>query len=69
MDLFFTNGATIPGLRKSGPSFSNRLYHNNCDGTFTDVTARAGVGGEGYSMAVATAISITTGGATFSSRA
>ena len=55
MDLYFTNGATIPGLRKSGPEFSNRLYHNNCDGTFTDVTARAGVGGEGYSMAVATA--------------
>jgi hypothetical protein len=55
MDVFFTNGATIPELRKSGPEFSNRLYHNNCDGTFTDVTARAGVGGEGYSMAVATA--------------
>ena len=33
----------------------NRLYRNNCDGTFTDVTAKAGVGGEGYSMAVATA--------------
>jgi len=55
MDLFFTNGATIPELRKSGPEFWNRLYRNNCDGTFTDVTARAGVGGEGYSMAVATA--------------
>jgi len=55
MDLFFTNGATIPELRKSGPEFWNRLYRNNCDGTFTDVTAKAGVGGEGYSMAVATA--------------
>ena len=55
MDLFFTNGATIPELKKTGPAFSNRLYRNNCDGTFTDVTARAGVGGEGYSMAVATA--------------
>ena len=53
-DLFFTNGATIPELRKSGPEFYNRLYRNNCDGTFTDVTARAGVAGEGYSMAVAT---------------
>jgi len=54
MDLFFTNGATIPELRKSGPEYLNRLYRNGCDGTFTDVTARAGVGGEGYSMAVAT---------------
>jgi hypothetical protein len=55
MDIFFTNGATLPGLRKTGPEFYNRLYRNNCDGTFTDVTAQAGVGGEGYSMAVATA--------------
>ncbi len=55
MDLFFANGATIPELRKGGPEFWNRLYRNNCDGTFTDVTAKADVGGEGYSMAVATA--------------
>jgi len=55
MDLYFTNGATIPELRKTGPEFWNRLYRNNCDGTFTDVTAEAGVAGEGYSMAVATA--------------
>ena len=27
----------------------NRLYHNNCDGTFTDVTEKAGVAGEGWS--------------------
>src|SRR5207253_1942116 len=27
----------------------NTLYHNNGDGTFTDVTARAGVGGGGWS--------------------
>ena len=55
MDLYFTNGAAIPELRKTGPEFWNRLYRNNCDGTFTDITAAAGVGGEGYSMAVATA--------------
>ena len=28
---------------------ANTLYHNNGDGTFTDVTARAGVGGGGWS--------------------
>jgi hypothetical protein len=53
LDLFFSNGASIPGLDKSKPAFSNRLYHNNHDGTFTDVTAGAGVAGEGYSMGAA----------------
>ena len=46
LDLFFTNGASIPSLNKSNPAFSNRLYHNNRDGTFTDVTERAGVAGD-----------------------
>ena len=55
LDIFFANGATIPGLIKDGPRFYNRLYHNNHDGTFTDVTDRAGLRGEGYSMGVAAA--------------
>lgn len=54
-DIFFTNGAAIPSLRKTGPEFFNRLYRNNCDKTFTDVTGQAGVAGEGYSMAAAAA--------------
>jgi enediyne biosynthesis protein E4 len=53
LDIFFTNGARIPGLIKDAPNFSNRLYHNNHDGTFTDVTDLAGIGGEGYSVGVA----------------
>lgn len=53
MDIFFTNGAAIPSLRKTGPEFYNRLFRNNCDMTFTDVTEQAGVAGEGYSMAAA----------------
>ena len=52
-DIFFTNGAAIPSLEKSDPSFYNRLYRNNGDGTFTDVTEKAGVKGVGYSMGVA----------------
>jgi enediyne biosynthesis protein E4 len=52
-DIFFANGAAIPGLSKTAPQFHNRLFRNNCDLTFTDVTADAGVAGEGYSMAVA----------------
>ena len=54
-DIFFTNGAAIPSLRKSSPKFSNRLFRNNCNLTFTDVTAQADLAGEGYAMAVATA--------------
>src|SRR5260370_12793489 len=55
LDIFFTNGASIPRLAKDSPDFSNRLYHNNHDGTFTDVTDRAGVKGYGYSGGVAVA--------------
>src|ERR1035438_9315650 len=53
LDIFFTNGAAIPSLEKSDPGYYNRLYRNNGDGTFTDVTERAGVKGVGYSMGVA----------------
>lgn len=53
LDLFFTNGARIPSLEKDDASFHNRLYRNNHDGTWSDVTARAGVAGTGYSMGVA----------------
>ena len=55
VDLFFTNGAAISSLEKTGPEYWNRLYHNNGDGTFTDVTEKAGVQGVGYSMGAAAA--------------
>ena len=54
-DIFIANGATSPGLVKKDPSYSNRLFRNNHDGKFSDVTAKAGVGGSGYSMGVAAA--------------
>ncbi len=53
LDIFFTNGAAIPSLEKSDPSYWNRLFRNNGDGTFTDVTEKAGLQGIGYSMGVA----------------
>jgi hypothetical protein len=53
LDIFFTNGAAIPSLEKSDPSYYNRLFRNNGDGTFTDVTESAGLKGKGYSMGVA----------------
>ena len=45
LDIFFTNGAHLPELVKDDNKYSNRLYRNNHDGTFTDVTDRAGVRG------------------------
>ena len=52
LDVFFTNGAKIqdPMPRngrpdKSDPAYWNRLYHQRSDGTFEDVTDRAGVNG------------------------
>src|SRR5205085_9838922 len=41
VDIFFTNGADIVSLKKTSPKFSDRLFHNNSDGTFTDVKSKA----------------------------
>jgi enediyne biosynthesis protein E4 len=40
LDLFVLNGTRLEG---APPGTSNRLYKNNRDGTFTDVTAKAGL--------------------------
>jgi len=63
LDVFFTNGARIddpmpPGAApgKSDRKFWNRLYRQNADGTFADVTERAGLTGmpqNRYGMGVA----------------
>ena len=46
-DLYFVNGAPLPGY-VSQEIPTNCLYRNNGDGTFTDVTEKAGVGDTGY---------------------
>ena len=51
-DIFFVNGAALPSMEKTGPEYRNRLYRNNCDGTFTDATSKSGLAGEGYSIGV-----------------
>jgi hypothetical protein len=52
-DIYFVNGADMPSLEKTGPQYKNRLFRNNHDLTFTDVTDKAGVAGSGYGMGVA----------------
>jgi hypothetical protein len=52
-DLYCVNGAALPSLQKNDARFYNRLYRNNRNGTFTDVTEKAGVRGHGYEMGVA----------------
>jgi hypothetical protein len=60
LDIFLVNGApltdptpkgTIP--QKTGPAHWNRLFHQKSDGTFEDVTEKAGLSGVGYGMGVA----------------
>jgi enediyne biosynthesis protein E4 len=54
-DIYFANGAAQPSLEKTGPQYRNRLYRNRRDWTFDDVTDKAGVGGAGFDIGVATA--------------
>jgi FG-GAP-like repeat len=46
LDLYLVNGAAT-SLYKPKARLRGALYHNNGDGTFTDVTEKAGVGSEG----------------------
>jgi hypothetical protein len=50
-DILLINGADWPGHKKNRTTLS--LYHNNGNGTFTDVTSRAGLDVELYGMGVA----------------
>jgi len=52
-DIFFTNGADISTLKKSSPKYSNRLFRNDGNGVFTDVTAQAGLAGTGFDIGTA----------------
>ncbi|MBV9435387.1 MAG: VCBS repeat-containing protein, partial [Acidobacteria bacterium] len=60
LDLFVVNGAHIEDPMAKGalpvkdsPKYWNRLYHQRTDGTFEDVTEKAGLAGIGYGMGVA----------------
>jgi enediyne biosynthesis protein E4 len=53
LDVFLVNGAELPSLDKTSPRYWNRLYRNRHDGSFEDVTEKAGVRGMGYDFGVA----------------
>lgn len=62
LDIFLVNGApysdpTPKGFipQKTGPEYWNRMYHQKPDGTFEDITEKAGLQGVGYGMGVAVA--------------
>lgn len=50
-DIFLVNGTRLEGF-PAGQGPTNRLYRNNHDGTFTDVTAKAGLSATGWGQGV-----------------
>ncbi|ABK17310.1 ASPIC/UnbV domain protein [Syntrophobacter fumaroxidans MPOB] len=60
VDIYLVNGCYLNGIsdpsgRESADALQNALYRNNGDGTFTDVTDKAGVGHKGFGMGVCVA--------------
>ena len=60
LDIYLVNGRYLKGIssvkgRAREGKLSNALYQNNGDGSFTDITDKAGVGDRGFGMAVTAA--------------
>ena len=55
LDIYLVNGSTVAALKGQEPAPKAMLLHNNHDGTFTDVTAQAGVANERWGFGVAVA--------------
>jgi enediyne biosynthesis protein E4 len=51
LDVYLVQAGPLPGTNKPRPP--NRLFRNDGDGTFTDVTAESGLGDTGYGTGVA----------------
>ncbi len=52
-DIFFANGADLATLNKTSAKYADRLYRNDGNGVFTDVTNQAGLAGTGFDVGVA----------------
>jgi len=55
LDIYFVSGSTVDGMNGKVPAPKAALFHNNHDGTFTDVAAKAGVTNERWGVGVAIA--------------
>jgi hypothetical protein len=53
LDIYLLNGSTIAAFKGNEPPPHAMLFHNNHDGTFTDVTDKAGVANERWGFGVA----------------
>jgi hypothetical protein len=51
LDIFLVNGSRLEGF-PAGTEPTSHLFHNNRDGTFTDVTVKAGVAHSGWGQGV-----------------
>ncbi len=55
IDVYLVNGGTLGASDSDRPKAADRLYRNNRDGTFADVTSKAGLGDASWGMGVAVA--------------
>jgi len=53
LDIYLLNGSTVAAEKGKEPAPRAMLFHNNHDGTFTDVTEKAGVANERWGFGVA----------------
>jgi len=53
LDIYLVSGSTLDALAGKAPSPHAALFHNNRDGTFTDVTASAGVANDRWGLGCA----------------
>jgi len=53
LDIYLLNGSTLAASKGKEPAPRAMLFHNNHDGTFTDVTGKAGVSNERWGFGVA----------------
>ena len=51
MDIFLVNGMELDPKQRKGEAPTSHLFHNNHDGTFTDVTVKAGLASTGWGQA------------------
>ncbi len=53
LDIYLVNGSTYEAMQGKAPAPRAALFHNNHDGTFTDVAAKAGIANERWGIGVA----------------